>query len=362
MKTRITKTLEELISIRSISREPEECRKAIDYVRNHFADTSFCLQKFEYQHVFSLIISKKKTMNFDLIFLGHLDVVPAQPSAFTPRIEDDWLYGRGAIDMKGPVAVMLELFKAHESDPAFDNFALVLTTDEELGGASGVGYLIEQQNLQAKTVFNPDGGDTFTPCISEKGVFHLELFTEGLSVHGSRPWEGANALELLLEDIERIKSAFDFATEEEQNKISFNLGRLQGGKVANLVPNLAEASIDIRFPPEMNSKEILNKITACINNSRIEVRASGEAIQISKDDPSFTLLQEELSNLGFPKKEFHANGASDARWFVPQGSSILLIKPEGKGVHQHNEAVKLESLSVLYKLMENYSQKYALSL
>src|SRR5690348_883167 len=91
-----------------------------------------------------------------MLLAGHLDVVAAAgPDAFTPRRDERGrLYGRGAADMKGPVAALLDLLTAER----LPGLGLLLTTDEESGGEHGTLHVLERMETPPQVVLLPDGG------------------------------------------------------------------------------------------------------------------------------------------------------------------------------------------------------------
>ena len=354
----LEQTLRELVAIPSISKSPEQCKRAVDYVDSLFTQSPFHISRFEHNGVYSIVIAKRADLNFDLVFLGHLDVVPAShDSAYTARAQGDKLFGRGTVDMKGSVAAMLKLFISHATDPRFDDWALILTTDEEVGGFNGVKYLIDS-GLTAKTVFNPDGAYSMAPSISEKGILHFTLTAKGIGAHGSRPWEGKNAIDLLIQDIDRVRQSYVFADSANIWTISFNLGKIEGGEATNSVPANAKASIDIRFPPKYRSSEIKTKIQAALKNSDLEIKIEADPVQIDERSPVLRNLTDALESNGIVPKLMHEHGASDARWFVPQGSQILLIKAAGSGSHIEQEWVSISGLQTFFQVLESFIGNY----
>src|SRR5690348_13757332 len=112
-----------------------------------------------------------------VLLAGHLDVVAASgPDAFTPRRDERGrLYGRGAADMKGPVAALLDLL-AHERR---SGLGLLLTSDEESGGEHGALHVIERMETLPEVVLLPDGGANLRLICEQKGVLRLALSTRG---------------------------------------------------------------------------------------------------------------------------------------------------------------------------------------
>lgn len=354
MKEKLTSLLCDLIRIPSITARQDKCAEAIDYVESLFRLSPFKLTRYVNDSITSLCISKKSSLNFDILFLAHLDVVPGDKGIFEPKIKGDWLYGRGALDMKGPASVLIELFYKHQSDPLFENYGLVLTTDEEIGGDLGINHLIQEHGLRAKIVFNPDGGPNFSPCVSEKGLVHMKLRTKGVSCHASRCWTGRNAIELLIQDIDNLKNSFDYASNDDQLKPSLNVGKFSGGLAINQVPDSAEASIDFRYPAEMTEQETINKLTEAIKYSEIEFIHTRPPMEVNTSSDSFLDLCQAIKINGLAAETTHGLGSSDSVWFMPQGSQLLMIYPEGSGLHQEDERVNLQSLCKLYDIIETF--------
>jgi len=167
-----------------------------------------------------------------LLLLSHLDVVPAPPDGWTHDpfggdIEDGWLYGRGAVDMKDLVAMELEVMRllAHEAraagrDPARDpvpglrrDVLFACTADEEAGGLAGAAWLAMDQpdTLRAAAAINEAGAVAvyagnrrlYPIQVAEKGTTVYRLTFHGIWGHGSMPRE-ENAVLLAAEAITRL--------------------------------------------------------------------------------------------------------------------------------------------------------------
>ena len=151
-----------------------------------------------------------------LLLLSHLDVVPAPAERwshdpFAADIADGYIYGRGAVDMKGMVALELEVIRllaaaarASGRDPASDpvpglrrDVLFTVTADEEAGGREGAGWLVDNRAdwLQAAGALNECGGVSFTvggrrlyPIqVAEKGFSVYRITVRGTWGHGSMP-------------------------------------------------------------------------------------------------------------------------------------------------------------------------------
>lgn len=158
-----------------------------------------------------------------LLLYGHVDVVPADPDAwrhppFAGVVRDGWIWGRGALDMKGGLAMILAaLLRARRDDvvPAGDVLLAVLA-DEEGGGELGARHVTEEHPGLFDGVrwaigeFGGFpihlGGQKFYPVqVAEKGVCWLEARIRGTAGHGSFPRRGGTMAKLarFLEALDR---------------------------------------------------------------------------------------------------------------------------------------------------------------
>src|SRR5436305_9275680 len=130
-----------------------------------------------------------------VLLAGHTDTVPAQGN-LPGRIEDGWVVGLGATDMKGGLAVMIELGRwAAETDLDFD-LALLFFPREELGTeANPLPAVFEHTGLvdeaQLVICLEPTDNTLQLGCL---GNLNARVVFEGKSAHSARPWLGVNAI------------------------------------------------------------------------------------------------------------------------------------------------------------------------
>ncbi len=147
-----------------------------------------------------------------LVFLSHSDVVPAGNNSqwthppFRGVVENGYLHGRGAADMKGTVAAqaMTLILLRRLAVPLAHGVAFVCVADEEAGGAYGAGWVAKAHpdRFRADCCIN-EGGGTFVSVpgrewcllgIGEKGRYEVTATFHGRGAHAARPWQGDNAL------------------------------------------------------------------------------------------------------------------------------------------------------------------------
>jgi len=198
-----------------------------------------------------------------LCLSGHLDTVTV--------VEDEWsidphagavvgqrLYGRGAVDMKTGVAAMVRAAEEYvvSPPPGAVPLALVLTAQEEVGSL-GATALARDGGLLPKSRFLLIAEPTSNqPVLGHRGALWVDLESHGRSCHGSTPQLGENAIEKLVEALTRVRTWAEgtAATHEVLGRRTLNIGRVGGGTLRNIVPDLAAAELDFRTPLEADAE------------------------------------------------------------------------------------------------------------
>ena len=158
----------------------------------------------------------------NLLLLSHLDVVAANPEEwsvdpFGGVVKDGFVWGRGALDMKGMIAVELMALKLLKRDgkKLKGDVVLAATADEEMGGTVGADWLLENfpEEVLTDYVLNEGGGlavkcqerSVFTVNSAEKGLLWLRIKAEGFPGHGSTPNLADNAILRMNQVIGRLQ-------------------------------------------------------------------------------------------------------------------------------------------------------------
>jgi succinyl-diaminopimelate desuccinylase len=281
-----------------------------------------------------------------IVLHGHLDVVPGRPEQFTPRVEADRLYGRGAYDMKGGLAAMMcAVHDLAEEDRVRVHFVCVSDEESEEIEGRGSDYLVKQGYVGN---FAITGEPTDMHIgIQAKGVLAMRIEVTGTAAHGSTPWVGDNAV-LKAVDVFRQIEVLPFARESSElfDRPSINLGRIVGGDALNKVPDLCVIDVDVRYLPGQDAKEIRAAVDALPDASVIKVFHRQPAI-VERDDPFVQALGEAISRVAPPIAErlgVGRDGASDAISFIEAGVPAVECGPVGDGHHGPEEWVSIRSL------------------
>ena len=186
-----------------------------------------------------------------VILAGHTDTVPANGNA-EPRIEGDTLWGLGAADMKGGLAVQLALARSL-AVTAVDVTHVFYAREEVAAAESGLGELFEQRPEllvgDVAIIGEPTDAAVEAGC---QGTMRVVVTLRGRRAHPARPWMGRNAVHRLGELLRRVEEA------ELRRPIvgglefreALNALAVTGGMAGNVIPDEATATLNLRFAPD----------------------------------------------------------------------------------------------------------------
>ena len=241
------------------------------------------------------------------------------------------------------------------------SLGLAITSDEEQGGVSGVGYLFDGVGLRCGTAIVPDGGSLNEITIAEKGVLHLRLICLGHSSHAARPWLGDNPLEKLLERVTSLKRHFLALKHDRDHWYpTCTLTRVETPNVAtNRIPSIAKADLDIRFPPPFTVDQMLGEITQVLG-SHIETNVilSSEPMEFNPD-VLFEKAIEEVT--GEPASFIREDGASDSRFIQGYGIPVIISRPIVGELHSEDEWIDVDSMVKFYLICQRYLERKLLT-
>lgn len=351
--------LEKLVSFKSTENNPEEIQNGLTYIASLFDSLKYDVVWYEKNGKYSLLISFKghDGLNPKFLLNGHFDVVPAESNdQYAMKVEGGMAYGRGTLDMKGMVAVLLEVMLELGKRESKPNVAVLLNGDEEIGGSDGAGYLVREINMRPGFVICPDAGyeGNFEIVTKEKGIAWVEIRSIGKSAHGAFLWKGDNALEKLIRAVEKIKQWIG-PVEPEAWKTTVNFSMLTvPNKTPNKVPGEATALLDIRFTEQIarTAQELTKKIKDLVPEVEVTLKESGSLLFVEEDNAtvkSFKKIAQEV--LGDEVSFAFEHGATDLRYFGEVGIPGVLFGAKGQNMHAAGEWVDLQSLENNKKIL-----------
>ncbi len=348
----------ELLAVRSTAGRPVELHRALDFVVD-FVGPGFTVERFESgSKPSALIYSGAHRPHFQIILNAHLDVVPAPPAQFRPHCEGDRLYARGAQDMKVSALAQAQVFRELAGALPYP-LGLQLVTDEEVGGRNGTLHQIKQGVSGGFVIIGEHSG--LQIVTDSKGMITVTLRAVGRSGHSAYPWRGDNALIKLQASLARLLAAYPPATEEAW-RTTINLARIQTPNQArNQIPALAEAWLDIRFPPEdtnLNGKTV-EEITAylasfCEPGVTPMVDHADPPHHADQHRPEIRSLQHAVADQGYRPGFLRKHGAADGRFYYQQGTDAVIFGIGGDGLHGPGEYADTTTIAPYYQALKQF--------
>lgn len=302
-----------------------------------------------------------------LLLSGHTDVVPAgdlkqwEHDPFKGEIHNDWLWGRGSVDMKAAIAAQIFAAKAviESKIPLSSSFMLGFTVDDETAGQWGMKYAIEKGlssiGWPKPTAHVLGEANDLNLTGSFKGRLWVRVSTKGKSAHGGEPGLGVNAIDQMIRLIERFRTITSL-THPLMGRDTLNLGILQGGQKVNIVPDTCTAHFDMRMCApgtadgyEKKMKEMisdLKKEDLTFEASEFEIYEKRDPIEMDQSHPVLDTFKESIRSVC--KKElqyFGSLSAGDLYHTMKNGIPGAWIGPgDPKLLHQANERIRVEEI------------------
>lgn len=344
----------ELIAIPSTHSRPAKIHECKQWITSWLSERNIHFTTTLYNNVPSILILPTTTYS-PLLLMSHFDVVEAEDTElFTPRVEDGKLFGRGAIDDKYGVALSLTLFDQHlsrltklgrgqEAMP----FGVLLTGDEEIGGANGTGKAID--HFSTDFFITLDGGNPDIIVTKEKGILRLELTARGKAAHAARPWLGCNAFDILTSDYARIKELFRDEAKDHWNKTVSLTQCSAGNGSPNMVPGSAYAMLDIRYTENDDPDELIRQIRA-VTVSELQIKVKEPVFSCGQSDYLNTLTAQSSGT-----RTGCEDGASDARYLSARGVPGIVWGADGEmSQHTESEHLVISSLFDIYDRLDSF--------
>jgi acetylornithine deacetylase len=305
-----------------------------------------------------------------ILLSGHTDVVPVtgqdwNTDPFVATVRDARVYGRGAADMKGFIAICLAAVPEMLAGKIAQPIHLGFTYDEEIGCLGVGGLIADMQACGIKPIGCIVGEPTdMRVVVGHKGRYDYRCRIRGCEAHSSLVTRGVNAIEFAARLIVYIRSLGDRLKQTEQRHYGFDVpystlqvGLIAGGIAANVVPKDCELVYELRNLPWANAENLRREIEAFAQNELVpEMRQIDERCQISFESlttsPSFEIAPEEalpqyvqrLAASTYSKPMFVGFG-TEAAFFQQAGIASVICGPGSiDQAHKPNEFVTFDQL------------------
>jgi acetylornithine deacetylase len=314
-----------------------------------------------------------------LTLSGHMDVVPAEEpewrsAPFTLTRAGDTLVGRGAADMKGFLALAVNRLARAEPSRLRRPLALWLTYDEEVG-TLGARRFVESGSQVTRLPRDVIIGEPTSLQVVRlhKGMIRLQLAFRGRAAHSGYPHLGRNAIEPAAHAIAAL-AGLRAAMEAERPPhgehfpdvpySALNVGVINGGSAANVIPDRCVVQIGIRLLPEMKAEAMTERVRAAVADALPDEPFELESLGVS---PAMMLdegaaLHRELCGLVDQQGTRSVAFATDAGWLQTIAFRCAVFGPGSIEVaHRPNEFLPIAEFVRAGELLDDIIHRRCLA-
>ena len=322
------------------------------------------------------------TSSRHITFAGHTDVVPPGDEsawthgAFSGEVRDGFLYGRGAVDMKGGIAcsvsAALQYLADHGGEPK-GSISFLITGDEEDISVNGTTKLLQWAETRGEkfdhcVLGEPSNVETLGDCIKigRRGSQSGTLYVEGIQGHVAYPHRAANPVPDMARLIVALSDeALDHGSAQFQpSNLEFTSVDV-GNPAGNVIPAQARAKFNIRFNDlhtQATLRELVEQRLAKAAGNRIRARIvwepSNSNVFVTKPGAFTDLAVAAIEEVTGRKPELSTSGGtSDAR-FIASYCPVIEFGLVGQTMHQIDERTAVADLEQLTKVYRGILDRY----
>ena len=301
-----------------------------------------------------------------LLLNGHTDTVGVDYMTidpFQPEVIDGKLYGRGAFDMKGGLAASMAALKVVvDSGAALKGDVILAAVCDEEYASIGTERLMEDVTADAAIIGEFTGGDI---QVAHKGFVWIDVETHGVAAHGSRYWEGVDAISKMGKVLAAIDALGEDLLAVEHPLVgpaSVHASIIEGGRELSTYPDHCKLQVERRLIPGETRATVegeLSGMMEAIGASDPKFQAEHRItfyrgpMEISRDEEICRLIHEGTVKItGADPNYIGGTGWMDSEIIWNKGIPVVCHGPSGEGAHAKSEWVDLESVVNVAKVHE----------
>ena len=315
-----------------------------------------------------------------IVFAGHTDVVPPGPTEqwkyppFEATIEGEYLFGRGAADMKGSLAAMVVSVEEFiRANPNFNgSIGFLITSDEEGPATDGtikvVDYLLEQQEVVNYCIVGePSSTKRLGDIIKNgrRGSLNAHLTVKGIQGHVAYPHLANNPIHNIAPAITELSSHIWDQGNDFFPATTFQISNIHSGSgAANVIPGEVDILFNFRFNTEQTPEKLKLHTETVLKNHDIafdiQWAVSGMPF-LTEPGELVDACKQAIHNItGYETQLSTSGGTSDGRFIAKTGAQIVELGPLNKTIHQTNECTHIEELEKLTTIYQEVLTKLLL--
>lgn len=364
--------LKQLISCPSVTPNDAGCQKII---RERLSALGFQCEAMRFGDVDNLW-ARYGNKGPLFVFAGHTDVVPPGPESdwlshpFSPEIRGNYLYGRGAVDMKGAIAaMMIAVEKFIHAHPAFPgSIAFLITSDEEGPAVHGTQQVIAALQKRGEKidycVIGEPSSDTSVGDqvrVGRRGSLHGKLMVHGKQGHVAHPHLAQNPIHLSAYALHELAETEWDKGNQQFPPTTFQMTNIHSGTGAtNVIPGHLEVLFNFRFSTAVTKQQLQERTEAILHKHGlkfdIEWRTGAEPF-LTREGKLRSATQKAIQEIfSINTRLSTGGGTSDGRFISPTGAEVIELGVSHATAHQVNECVKIEDLAALTTCYERLLQ------
>ena len=324
-------------------------------------------EQFFVRNLWALRQGSQGAQGATIVFAGHVDVVPPGPAEqwtsapFDPVVHDGKLYGRGASDMKGPLAAMIvgaqNYVAAHPQTPL--NIGFLITSDEEGPANDGTvvvckGLRERGQRLDYCVVGEPTAVQHTGDMIKNgrRGSLSGRLTVNGVQGHIAYPHLAKNPIHLLAPALAELA-----ATQWDQGNAHFpptswQVSNIHGGTGAgNVIPGTVTVDFNFRFSTASTSEGLQQQLEAVLRRHGLDYALQwtlGGLPFLTEPGTLVDAARRAIAEVAGVQAELSTSGGtSDGRFIAQICPQVIELGPPNSSIHKVNEHIALADLAPL---------------
>jgi acetylornithine deacetylase/succinyl-diaminopimelate desuccinylase-like protein len=377
----ITHLASDLVRIPSVTACPQErledVSKAARLIYDYLQRSGLEVRFYDQDRYPAILAGFPGKLHAAAMLSGHFDVVEPEPDdlQFEPRIEGDYLWGRGAADMKTVVATNMVWLKDRlRLGPPYPPINLLLVGNEENGEADPMGSphlldLLKEKEGYAPQLFiagertGESGNELWGEiCIQNRGVIRLDVAAHGQRGHSGVAGVGVDLSQRILSarnELDRLCSAYLTLKSVDgwQSQARFPFIQVGVPGVYNVTPSNAIIGVEIRPIPQDNVRELLESCQAYCDENSLEllIRVNEPGIACDPANPYLTALIAAVRDASGQEPHLGRKLPGTSARFAPGGQGVVWGQT-GIGPHSKDERHYLPSVMPYYQALTRYAE------
>ncbi len=305
-----------------------------------------------------------------LLLNAHMDTVGVEgmERPHAPYIQENRLYGRGAYDMKGGLAAIMAAGAAAKKRGLRGDVIVTAVADEEYA-STGTSSIVKKWHADAAIVTEPT---ELHICTAHKGFVWLDVETEGVAAHGSRPDLGVDAIvkmgKVLLGLEELDRSLRTAPSHRLLGSGSVHASLIQGGQELSSYPRHCSLGVERRTVPGETLQKVESEIPRICEqiaatdptfNAAVKTSMVRDPFEVSLDEPIVrAVLREATAILGHQPREIGQTGWMDSALLSAAGIPAVVFGPGGEGAHAVVEWSNLEHVERCAEILAAVAEEF----